>query len=163
MNLVHGPEVVNSLHNTTPVFCRTWSSKLTLNHILCLPVSKDYKTKPSSWLKYLHAYTYPSNGVLIAFHVPVFLKLEKKLSSEEKGMVFQASWSDYSNSIQCDSGLALTQKLQFRTALGMHIATLALTIVPGMCSVVTLSMELLQEEIFSVSAMFTLLGANQTQ
>lgn len=84
---------------TTPVFCRTWSSKLTLNHILCLPVSKDYKTKPSSSLKYLHAYTYPCNGMLIAFHVPVFLKLEKKLSSEEKGMVFQASWSDYSNSI----------------------------------------------------------------
>lgn len=91
--------MVNSVHNAMPVYCRTWPSTCTLNNVLCLPVSKDYKINPSSSLKHLHIYTYPYNGILIAFHVPVFLKLERKLpSSEEKGIFFQARCPDYSNS-----------------------------------------------------------------
>lgn len=45
----------------------------------------------------------------------------------------------------------------------MHIATLALTIVPAVHLAVSPYMEPLQEEIFSVSAMFPLLGANQAK
>ena len=99
INLVHGLVQRWSIPNAILLFCRTWSSKCTLKNILCLPVSKDYKTKSSSSLKHLHVYTYPYNGILIAFHIPVFLKLERNIpSSEEKGIVFQAGWSDYSAS-----------------------------------------------------------------
>lgn len=148
-----------------PAVCRTWSSKCTRKNILCLPISKDYKTRPSRSLKHLHIYTYPYNSLLTAIHVPVFLKLERKLpTSEEMGMVFQARWSDYSNSSRSvTQGLHLYPETTVWTVLGMYIATLALIIAPGMCPAVSLSMEPLQEEIFCVSAMFPLLGATQVQ
>lgn len=80
------------------------------------------------------------------------------------GMVFQARWSDYSNSSRSvTQGLHLYPETTVWTVLGMYIATLALIIAPGMCPAVILSMEPLQEEIFCVSAMFPLLGATQVQ
>lgn len=157
--------MANSIHISIPAVCRTWSPKHTQNNTLCLPISKDYKTRPSRPLKHLHIYTYPYNGLLKAIHVPVFLKLERKLpASGEMGMVFQAGWSDHSNSSH-----SMTQSLHLHPettvwiVLGLYIATLALFIALGMCPAVSLSMEPLQEEIFSVSATFPSLEANQVQ
>lgn len=80
------------------------------------------------------------------------------------GMVFQAGWSDHSNSSHSmTQSLHLYPETTVWTVLGMYIATLALFIALGMCPAVSLSMEPLQEEIFSVSALFPLLGANQVQ
>lgn len=107
--------------------CRTWSSKHTQNNTLCLPISKDYKTRPSRSHKHLLIYTYPYNGLLKVIHVPVFLKLERKLpTSEEICMVFQAGWSNHSNSSHSmTQSLHLYPETTVWTVLGMHIATLA--------------------------------------
>lgn len=79
-------------------------------------------------------------------------------------MVFQAGWSDHSNSSHSmTQGLHLYPETTVWTVLGMYIATLALFIALGMCPAVSLSMESLQEEIFSISAMCPLLVANQVQ
>lgn len=157
--------MAHSIYISIPAVCRTWSSKCTQNNILCLPIIKDYKARPSRSLKHLYIYTYPYKGLLKTIQVPVFLKLERKLpSTEETVMVFQAGWSDHSNSSRSvTQGLHLYPETTVWTVLGMYIATLALFIALGMCPAVSLSMEPLQEEIFSVSALFSLLGANQVQ